>query len=478
MAFYRKDGSSFAQIASGGKGVSDYNELTNKPVIPSKMSELENDSNYVTRDEISTITNVPTKVSELENDKGFITQEEVPTIPSKTSELENDTGFLTNENLPLIPSKTSELENDSNYVTSDGLPVVPTKVSELENDSNFVKAEDLPTVPILDDFPTLDSENAVKSDGVFRRLESKVNVEVGKGLSTNDFSDEYKNKLDSLNNLMVIKGEVAEIAGLPTDAQNGDTYYVGTSPNYEIWTKTEEGWKHTGDSNEVDLSEYLKINQDPSNAGKYLKINNAGTIEFVEGSGSGVGSYGDLADKPKLDGITIKKENTKAELGIMDTATYDSNGDGIVDRAEIALGLLDADQSLPGQVYRHNPTTGEIGFSYLPIEINASRPIPPMTFNNLVADNSEVIELSGQTTSIITQVSEKLNGKIIENEPLDRITSSNAVFYSDRLNLNVNTGLSIKKDYLLNTYTTDKNGYLEYDISDFVSIKSISKEVI
>ena len=431
MAIYRKDGSSFAQVATGGgKGVTDYNELTNKPVIPSKTSELENDSNYITQ-----------------------------------------------EDLPVVPTKTSELENDSNYITSDSLPVIPTKVSELENDSNYITAEELPAT-VLDDFPTLDSENAVKSDGVFRRLESKVNVEAGKGLSTNDFSDEYKNKLDSLNNLMVIKGEVAEISALPTDAQNGDTYYVGTSPNYEIWTKTEEGWKHTGDSNEVDLSEYLKINQDPSNAGKYLKINNAGTIEFVEGSGSGASSYGDLADKPKLDGITIKKENTKAELGIMDTATYDSNGDGIVDRAEIALGLLDADQSLPGQVYRHNPTTGEIGFSYLPIEINASRPIPPMTFNNLVADNSEVIELSGQTTSIITQVSEKLDGKIIENEPLDRITSSNAVFYSDRLNLNVNTGLSIKKDYLLNTYSTDENGYLEYDISDFVSIKSISKEVI
>lgn len=454
MNLYVRKGEELVKIEKGNSVV-DYNNLINKPIIPTKTSELENDSNYVTSD---TLPVTPTKVSELENDSNYVTRDEIPSISN-------------------VPTKVSELENDSNFITRDDIPVIPSKVSELENDRNYITAEELPAT-VLDDFPTLDSENAVKSDGVFRRLESKVNVEAGKGLSTNDFSDEYKNKLDSLNNLMVIKGEVAEISALPTDAQNGDTYYVGTSPNYEIWTKTEEGWKHTGDSNEVDLSEYLKINQDPSNAGKYLKINNAGTIEFVEGSGSGASSYGDLADKPKLDGITIKKENTKAELGIMDTATYDSNGDGIVDRAEIALGLLDADQSLPGQVYRHNPTTGEIGFSYLPIEINASRPIPPMTFNNLVADNSEVIELSGQTTSIITQVSEKLNGKIIENEPLDRITSSNAVFYSDRLNLNVNTGLSIKKDYLLNTYTTDENGYLEYDISDFVSIKSISKEVI
>lgn len=477
MNLYVRKGEELVKIDKGNS-VIDYNNIINKPSIPTKVSELENDGVFIKEEDIPPI---PSKTSELENDSNFITNNDLPVVPTKTSELENDSNYVTSDEIPVItnvPTKVSELENDSNFITSNDLPVVPTKTSELVNDSNYVTSDELPTVPILDDFPTLDSENAVKSDGVYRRLESKVNVETGKGLSTNDFSDEYKNKLDSLNNLMIIKGEVTEIAGLPIDAQNGDTYYVGTSPNYEIWTKTEEGWKHTGDSNEVDLSEYLKINQDPSNAGKYLKINNAGTIEFVEGSGSGVGSYADLADKPKLDGITIKKENTKAELGIMDTATYDSNGDGVVDRAEIALGLLDADQSLPGQVYRHNPTTGEIGFSYLPIEINASRPIPPMVFNNLVTDNSEVIELSGQTTSIITQVSEKLDGKIIENEPLDRITSSNAVFYSDKVNLNVNTGLSIKKDYIVSTYATDENGYLEYDISDFVSFKKINKEVI
>lgn len=39
---------------------------------------------------------VPTRTSQLENDSSFITQADIPTIPTKTSELENDSGFVSN----------------------------------------------------------------------------------------------------------------------------------------------------------------------------------------------------------------------------------------------------------------------------------------------------------------------------------------------------------------------------------------------
>lgn len=39
-------------------------------------------------------------------------------IPQKTSELENDSGFITAEDIPAIPTKTSELQNDSGFITS------------------------------------------------------------------------------------------------------------------------------------------------------------------------------------------------------------------------------------------------------------------------------------------------------------------------------------------------------------------------
>lgn len=56
--------------------------------IPTKTSELTNDSGFITSDE------VPTKVSELDNDSGFITEDDIPPIPSKISELTNDLGLI------------------------------------------------------------------------------------------------------------------------------------------------------------------------------------------------------------------------------------------------------------------------------------------------------------------------------------------------------------------------------------------------
>ena len=39
----------------------------------------------------------------------------VPDVPTKTSELTNDSGFITSNDIPTIPTKTSQLENDSNF---------------------------------------------------------------------------------------------------------------------------------------------------------------------------------------------------------------------------------------------------------------------------------------------------------------------------------------------------------------------------
>ena len=55
----------------------------------------------------------------------------VPTYPAKTSQLTNDSEYITNEDLP---TKTSDLQNDSDYITNESLP---TNTSELINDSNF-----------------------------------------------------------------------------------------------------------------------------------------------------------------------------------------------------------------------------------------------------------------------------------------------------------------------------------------------------
>lgn len=80
--------------------------------------------NYATKDEL------PTKTSELTNDSGFLTS-----IPSnyKTKE-ENDELYQTKGDYALkaeIPTKTSELTNDSNFITEETDPTVPSYVKSI-----------------------------------------------------------------------------------------------------------------------------------------------------------------------------------------------------------------------------------------------------------------------------------------------------------------------------------------------------------
>lgn len=85
---------------------------------------------------------IPTKTSELTNDSGFITEADIPT---KTSDLTNDSGFITSAD---VPTKTSELTNDSGFITDGD---VPTKTSELTNDSNFITRNQVLSWPAVED---------------------------------------------------------------------------------------------------------------------------------------------------------------------------------------------------------------------------------------------------------------------------------------------------------------------------------------
>lgn len=104
-------------------GTNDYNELINKPSVNGTV--LEGD---ITID-------IPTKTSDLTNDSGFITDSDLSPVA-----ISGDYDDLTNK--PTIPTLTSELTNDSGYITSAD---IPTKTSDLTNDSGFITASDIPT---------------------------------------------------------------------------------------------------------------------------------------------------------------------------------------------------------------------------------------------------------------------------------------------------------------------------------------------
>lgn len=68
----------------------DYDDLSNKPSIPSKTSDLTNDSGYITS------ASVPTKTSDLTNDSGFIDYKAVSTVSGQSLTETEKTNARTN----------------------------------------------------------------------------------------------------------------------------------------------------------------------------------------------------------------------------------------------------------------------------------------------------------------------------------------------------------------------------------------------
>ncbi len=121
----------------------DISHLAEKSELPTKTSDLTNDSGFITINDVPEVT-VPTKVSELENDKGYLTEHQ------------DISHLATKAELPTVPTKVSELENDSKFITIDEVPevTVPTKTSELTNDSGFITINDVPVLEIPEEYVT------------------------------------------------------------------------------------------------------------------------------------------------------------------------------------------------------------------------------------------------------------------------------------------------------------------------------------
>ena len=116
-------------MAKEMSGISDYEILTNLPKINNvelkgnKTTEdlgLQAKGNYANKDEI------PTKTSQLENDSGYLTEhQDLSTyakkeeLPTKTSDLENDSGFLTEHQDLTEYAKKTDIPNVSNFITKD-----------------------------------------------------------------------------------------------------------------------------------------------------------------------------------------------------------------------------------------------------------------------------------------------------------------------------------------------------------------------
>lgn len=150
-------------------GTTDYNGLSNKPSIngttlsgDKSLSDLGiqpagsyvNESSYNAKiNEIEgTLSSQGTSIASLSNDKADKSE-----MPTKTSDLTNDSGFITDytETDPTVPNHVKNITQanitswnnksdfSGNYNDLSNKPTIPTKTSDLTNDSRFVNEQTL-----------------------------------------------------------------------------------------------------------------------------------------------------------------------------------------------------------------------------------------------------------------------------------------------------------------------------------------------
>ena len=114
----------------------DYALISGTPTIPTKTSDLTNDSDFQTGTDVQTALNVKQDVIDANNKLAYDLLSGTPSIPTKTSDLQNDSGFITDSSLS-GKQDLIDANNKLDYSLLSGTPSIPLSTSELVNDSNF-----------------------------------------------------------------------------------------------------------------------------------------------------------------------------------------------------------------------------------------------------------------------------------------------------------------------------------------------------
>lgn len=356
----------FANVATSG----DYNDLSNKPTIPS-VEGLASEAYVNEKVAAIVIPEVPTKVSELENDKGYLTEHQSLEGYAKTADLAQVAKTGSYNDLidkPTIPSTTglaTETYVDDKIAEID-IPTVPTKVSAFANDAGYLtehqslieyaKKTDIPAPYTL---PTASTSTlgGVKVDG--NTITIADGVISAKGGSGSTELDAYiKDASVNGNTLTLTKKDDTEVVFTPSGGSGGDGSSY-TLPVADMNTlggikvrlepiKNEQINKIGTPliyNEDVLTTAYIPkatvnypgvVQLPSSNTGLYTNI--VGDLDIKEATTTNLGTVA-------FDGITIKQNNNKVKQLYAATATASSFGvvkpDGITTTVDVN-GILQA----------------------------------------------------------------------------------------------------------------------------------------
>lgn len=197
-----------------------------------------------------------------------------PSIPSKTSDLTNDSNYATTAQ---IPTKNSQLQNDSNYANTSQ---IPTKNSQLQNDSSYttmsaVEKKNYTTMSAVEDkgYQNADQVGEIANNAV---------------KSTKDELDALKKNIGytQIGSDYVVSPKIVGAYGEFTKAFNVDVANPSTGLNQSFWAQdAETGTKISGNYSGNNVDNNLTVTPEGANL-----FSNVGGHTSGMGCGGGLAS--------------------------------------------------------------------------------------------------------------------------------------------------------------------------------------------
>ena len=314
----------------------DVGALPNTTIIPvvnnAKLTIQQNGTevgNFTANSAVDTTVNitVPTKLSELEDDSSFAKTSELPT---KTSELENDSGYITSAGAPVqsVNGKTGTVSLTANDVgalpSTTTIPVVNN--AKLTVQKNGVAVDSFTANASVDkiiniEVPTKASDiEAISTDNISQTLgnsETKVPSEkaVAQAMSAAGYGDMLKANYATKSDSIVDKSYADE---------NGDNIASTYLPKFKLLNNT--------DANSLITSQICVIGAGNTN----LPDEATGSVLFVAGDGTNafqiivVYATNTLNHRAYKDGAWTIWRNTEAKTSTDSATNFDAYGLGFI----------------------------------------------------------------------------------------------------------------------------------------------------
>lgn len=395
--------------------------------IPEVVQETgQSTSKVMSQNSVSSILSQKANLNDLSNvaySGSYIDLSNKPNIPTKTSELINDSNFVSNSDLSESYYNKSQTDNllslkvnkndlstvatSGQYSDLSGLPSIPSKTSDLTNDSNFVSSYDLST-------------NFYSKTQTDTLLGGKVDKITGKGLSTEDYTSSDKNKLANIEQEANKTIVVNQTGTSTTDvmSQNAVTVALGTKADVNNLSTVAISGSYNDLLDKPSISSVIPsvVQTTGSSTTNVMSQNAVTTVIASKADSSNLssvatsGSYNDLLNKPTIPTKTSDLTNDSNFVSSSNLATVATSG---------SYSDLSNKPTIPSVVQSTGSSTTNV------MSQSAVTNAIPTIFTSYVASYSGSVYSTSYINNLIDlSSSEKVIGHWISNAILYRKTIS------------------------------------------------------